>query len=269
MSAPPADPPIEDFHVEESGSGPTLLLQHGLAGSARNWGPQVRALRERYRLVRFDARGHARTAKKGMAGRHGLAEFVGDFGRIADAHAGAEPFVAGGLSLGAAVALHHALAAPERVRGLVLAAIAPGRGAGAGFTARADAFAAAIDTRGLDAAGEEFVWGPRSGLDPGAAKLVRQGFLEHPPEALAAILRETIAELPRVGELADSLRELRIPTLVVVGTADRGSLDPCRELADRLPEATLVEIEGAGHVVNLAAPAAFNEALEAFLARLG
>ena len=102
-----------------------------------------------------------------------------------------------------------------------------------------------------------------------AAKLVRQGFLEHPPEALAAILRETIAELPRVGELADSLRELRIPTLVVVGTADRGSLDPCRELAHLLPEATLVEIEGAGHVVNLAAPAAFNEALEAFLARLG
>ena len=113
--------------------------------------------------------------------------------------------------------------------------------------------------------GERFVWGERSGLDAQAAKLVRQGFLEHPPAALARILRETLASLPTAEQLRDELVALAVPALVVVGSNDRASLVPARELAEALPDARLVEVPGAGHVVNLAAPAAFNDALVAFL----
>jgi 3-oxoadipate enol-lactonase len=253
------------LHVEAAGpeDGPVVVLQHGFAGSARNWRPQVRALRDRFRVVTFDARGHARSARRFSPARYTLADLVRDFADVADEASPEVPVVAGGLSLGAAVALHFALAHPERVRALVLAAIPPGAGGGVG--AEAEAFAHALEHDGSEAAGARFVWGRESGLDPQAARWVRQGFLEHPPQSLAAILRQAIAVLPTIAALAPRLAELDVPALVVAGRDDRGSLEPSREVARKLPRARLVEIPGAGHVVNLAAPDAFDAALVAFL----
>jgi pimeloyl-ACP methyl ester carboxylesterase len=177
---------------------------------------------------------------------------------------GAPRAVVGGLSMGAAVTLRYALEHPARVRGLVLASFpAPG-----GVSALAEPFAAAIERDGLEAAGARFVWGPRAGLDPEAARLVRQGFLEHPPHGLAHTLRHLLAVLPGVDALAPRLRSLTIPALVVAGSEDRAALPVAQALADALPRAGLAIVEGAGHVVNLARPAAFNAVLEEFLAGL-
>jgi pimeloyl-ACP methyl ester carboxylesterase len=166
--------------------------------------------------------------------------------------------------MGADTALRFAGARPERVTGLVLAAFP----SPSGVSAYAEQFADAIERDGLERAGAEYVWGPRSGLDPAAARLVRQGFLEHPPHGLAHTLRGFLARQPSVAERAGRLRELPHPTLVVAGSEDRGSLEVSRQLAATLPHARLVVIPGAGHVVNLAAPAAFNAALEEFLGGL-
>jgi pimeloyl-ACP methyl ester carboxylesterase len=134
--------------------------------------------------------------------------------------------------------------------------------------AQALAFADAIERDGLEAAGARFAWGPGSGLDPAGAALVRQGFLEHRPHALAHTLRELLARLEPVEALAARLSELRLPTLVIAGERDEASLPVCRTLAKALPAAELVVIPEAGHVVNLAAPAAFDAALLGFLDRL-
>jgi pimeloyl-ACP methyl ester carboxylesterase len=179
---------------------------------------------------------------------------------------GAPAAVVVGLSMGAATALRFALAAPERVRGLVLAAFPAGNTTPGSLAGAATRFAEAIERRGLDAAGAEFVWGPASHLDPAAAALVRRGFLEHPPHALAATLRGVIAAPLPVAALAPALARCTVPALVVVGEQDRGSLAPSRALAAALPAATFVVLPGAGHVVNLERPGAFNEAVADFLA---
>jgi len=260
------------LHVEVEGSGPVVVLAHGFGGSARNFLSQARALRDRYRIVRFDARGHARSEAPAEASAYTPEAFVADFGRVLD-QVGARAAVVGGLSMGAGTALSFALAHPERVQGLVLAAFPPGAGAPGTFGAVAADFADAIEREGLEAAGARFVWGASSGLDPAAARLVRRGFLEHPPHGLAHTLRGVLAaepsldELaPRLAELAPRLAELARPALVIVGARDRMSLPASRVLAAALPRAELVVVEGAGHVVNLAQPAAFNRALEEFLA---
>jgi pimeloyl-ACP methyl ester carboxylesterase len=51
------------LHVEVHGphAATGVVLAHGFGGSARNWRPQLRALRGRYRVVVYDARGHARS----------------------------------------------------------------------------------------------------------------------------------------------------------------------------------------------------------------
>lgn len=252
------------LHIEVEGNGPTIVLAHGFGGSARNFSPQARALRDRHTVVRYDARGHARSEAPDDPAAYTPDMFAADMGRVLD-HAGADTAVVGGLSMGAGSALRFALAQPARVRGLVLAAFPPGPRVPGSFTAVARRFAEAIERDGLDAAGERFVWGPASGLDPQAAQLVRQGFLEHPPRGLAYTLRGGIAEQPSVADLAPRLATLRQPALVVVGDRDRMSLEPCHDLARALPNARLAVIEGAGHVVNLAKPAEFNAELGRFL----
>jgi pimeloyl-ACP methyl ester carboxylesterase len=255
------------LHVEAVGQGPGIVLAHGFGGSARNWRPQLRALRARYRVAVYDARGHARSEAPGEAAAYREAQLVEDLGRAAASTGDARPVV-GGLSMGAAVALRHALAQPERVRALVLASPPGGPDSGRGVAAHAVAFADAIEREGLEAAGARFVWGRDSGLDPAGAALVRQGFLEHAPHALAHTLREFLAKLEPVAALAPRLSHLALPVLLIAGGRDAASLPVCQALAKALPDAELHVIEGAGHVVNLAAPAAFDAALLGFLARV-
>jgi len=251
------------LHVEVDGDGPVVLLMHGLGGSARNWGPQVRALRDTHRVVRFDARGHGRSEAPADAEAYRPEAFVDDVRRVLD-EVGAPRATLGGLSMGAGVALRFALGEPERVPALVLAAF-PGSSDGAGFASVALPFAHAIERQGLEAAGAEFVWGDESRLDS-AGRLVKQGFMEHPPHGIMWTLRNLVAAQPSVEELAPALGGLRIPALVVVGARDRGSLEPSRRLAEALPDARLVVVPDAGHVVNLQAPKEFNAALLEFLA---
>src|SRR5919204_2670872 len=105
------------LHVEIEGDGPALVLAHGFGGSARNFLPQARALGERRRVVRFDARGHARSEAPDDAAAYTPATFVADLARVLDT-AGAADAVVGGLSMGAGTALRLALDHPDRVRGL-------------------------------------------------------------------------------------------------------------------------------------------------------
>jgi 2-succinyl-6-hydroxy-2,4-cyclohexadiene-1-carboxylate synthase len=241
------------LHVETQGVGPAVVLAHGFGGSARNWRPQLRALRDALAVTVYDARGHARSAKLASAEQAGAAAAVADFAAVADA-ASAAPLVAGGLSMGAATALRFALARPERVRGLLLLAPPAGPQSGRGVSASARAFADAIEREGLEAAGARFAWGEASGLDAQAAGWVRAGFLEHDAQSLAHTLREYLAQLETVGELAGALARLAMPTLVIVGGGDAASLPTARELAAALPDARLALVAGAGHVVNLAQP---------------
>ena len=96
------------LHVVTDGEGPCVVLGHGFAGSARNFRPQLRALRGRYRGVAFDARGHARSAAPRAAGAYHLERFVADLGRVLE-RAECAAAVVGGLSMGALVGLHFAL----------------------------------------------------------------------------------------------------------------------------------------------------------------
>lgn len=252
-----------ELHVEESGAGPALVLLHGFGGSARNFRPQARALRARWRVLLPDLRGHARSVAPENPTACDEAAYVSDVGHVLDG-AGVARAVVGGLSMGAAVALAFALARPERVRALVLASF-PAARAGAGISAIAERFADRLERDGLEAAGAEFVWGPGSGLDEAGAAWVRQGFLEHRPLGLAAALRGFLAPLRPLEERAPLLARLPCPTLVVAGARDAISGPPSRRLAALLPRAELVTVPGAGHVVNLEAPDAFNAALARFL----
>ena len=256
------------LHVEHHGEGPrAVVLAHGFGGSARNWRPQVRVLRDRRRIVTYDARGHARSTAEAEAGAFTLEGAVADLDTVVTGCGDARPVV-GGLSMGAATALAWAAAYPNDLSGLVLAAFPGGPDSGRGVSAHAQDFAAAIDAEGLEAAGERFAWGPSSGLDAQGRALVRQGFLEHDPAALAAVLRDFLAKLPPAHQWAERLARVDVPVLAIAGDRDRAALDVNEVLASGNTGVRVVTVPDAGHVVNLAQPVAFNAALEDFMSEV-
>jgi pimeloyl-ACP methyl ester carboxylesterase len=267
-----------ELYIESQGEGPKLVFLHGFGGSARNFRPQLRALSSAYRVIAFDARGHARSPAPEQASAYDPDCFVLDVAHIvrdagdhtthkrapAGLTAPAGQVALAGLSMGAGIALRYAIGHSEDLYALVLASF-PRAESDPSHREWAMGFADAIEQFGLDAAGERFVWGEHSRFDPRGAALIRQGFLEHRPHALVHTLRRVLAEQPAPSAMRDQLERMQVPTLLVAGENDPTALRMSEELARYLPNAEIARIAGAGHVVNLEAPQEFNAVLRRFL----
>ena len=263
-----SETPISLYH-QIRGSGPSLVLVHGFAGSARNFRPQVKYFAEAHRVLTYDARGHARSPAPSAPDAYSMDWLVSDLWGLLEREGFSEPVVLCGLSMGASTALHFALAHPERVHALVLASYPPGPEDPDGLSVRAEAFAQEIDQHGVEAAGSRFVWGPESGVAPEMAAQVRAGFLEHTPQGLAGVLRGVMARNPGPADLSEPLARTRLPVLLIEGERDEASRRAAHALAAGNPRVESCVIPDAGHVCNLDQPALFNEALSSFIAEWG
>ena len=107
-----------DFHFQEKGEGRAFVFQHGLGGDVS----QPFGLFQPpsgIRLLGFDARGHGRTRPLGDPARLNF-QIFGDDLRAFLEHLGLPSVVLGGISMGAALALHFTLRWPDKVDGLIL-----------------------------------------------------------------------------------------------------------------------------------------------------
>lgn len=106
--------------TEVRGEGVPVVLLHGLTATRRYVVMGSRALeRSGHRVLRYDARGHGASSAAPRADAYGYADLAGDALAVLDA-AGVDRAVLAGASMGAHTILRLALAAPERVAGLVL-----------------------------------------------------------------------------------------------------------------------------------------------------
>ncbi len=235
----------------------TVVLLHGFAGTRHAWDLVADRLDpERYRPLALDLRGHgeARDARP-----IGFAECVADVAAQAP-----ERFVLCGYSLGGRVALHVALAHPERVSRLVLVAGTAGIEDPALREERraADEKLAAETERGTI---EEFAdrWSRQplfAGTPPLAARVWRADLLRNDPKALAAVLRGLGAGT--MEPLWDRLRELDgMPVTIIVGERDGRYAATGRRIAETLPGTRLLLVPGAGHGLPREAPQAVAAAI--------
>src|SRR5262245_49211271 len=102
---------------EDDGQGPAILLTHGYGATSRMWGPQVRALADRHRLIAWDIRGHGASDSPPDPAAYSEDASVADMAGILDA-CGVKRAVIGGLSLGGYLSLAFHVRHPERVRAL-------------------------------------------------------------------------------------------------------------------------------------------------------
>jgi pimeloyl-ACP methyl ester carboxylesterase len=103
----------------DRGTGPAVIFQHGLGGSEAQVAEVFPDAEGRWRRLTLDCRGQGRSPPDPQ-NRYAIGGFAADVLRLADARQ-VERFVIGGISMGAAIALHLAAHHPERVTALILA----------------------------------------------------------------------------------------------------------------------------------------------------
>ncbi len=245
------------------GTAPPVMLVHGHPFDRTMWRPQVDHLvRSGRRVIVPDLRGYGESEV--VPGTTLLETFAGDLAALLD-DLGVDGVVLGGLSMGGQIVMEFHRLFPHRVRGLLLADTAAQADTAEAKRVR-HATADRLLREGMAAYADEVL-----------PKMVTPATIRALPSVAAHVLRMmrgtspegAAAALRGRGERPDyvaSLSGVTVPTLVVVGSEDEYTPIPdARLMHERVPDSTLVIIEGAGHMPNLERPAAFDEALTELL----
>ncbi|MGW0521740.1 alpha/beta fold hydrolase [Crossiella sp. NPDC003009] len=249
-----------ELSFNDQGSGKPVLLVHGHPFDRSMWQPQVSHLTDLgYRVITPDLRGYG--ASPVVPGVTGLEVFAADLAELMD-RLGIGDFALGGLSMGGQIVLECYRRFPHRVRALLLADTFAEAETAEGKAAR-NAQADRLLREGMAGYAEEVLpkmIAPQA--PPEVAAHVLRMMRAAPPEGAAAALRGR-AERPDYRPL---LSTITVPALVAVGSADEFTpVRDARTIQQGIPGATLVVIDGAGHLPNLERPAEFNAALTDFL----
>jgi pimeloyl-ACP methyl ester carboxylesterase len=240
-----------NIYYEVHGSGPPLLLTHGYSSTGGMWQGQVAALSKHHKLVLWDMRGHGQSDYPDDPSAYSEALTVGDMAALLDA-VGADKAIVGGLSLGGYMSLAFYRAHPDRVRALLIIDTGPGF--------KKDDAREVWNKRAHDT-GDRF---EREGLEVlKSASRERSSVTHRDASGLARAARGMLTQ--RDARVIESLPDIKVPSLVVVGADDTPFLAASDYMAAKIPGAQKAVIPAAGHAVNIDQPQAFIDAVLPFL----
>jgi 3-oxoadipate enol-lactonase len=249
-----------DINYTIEGEGPWLTLSHSLACNLHMWDEEAKRLSKRYKVLRYDTRGHGESSAP--AGAYTLELLADDLHGLLQA-LGVKATHFAGLSMGGMIGQTCVLKYPGSFSSLALC----------DTTSRYPAEAAGlwveriktVETRGMEPL-----------VEPTLARWFTGPFRKAHPEVVekvAAMIRTTPAPgyigcshaIPKIN-LTSRLKEIRCPAVVIVGKDDPGTpVAMAEEIHQALPGSKLVVIASAAHLSNLEQPDAFNRALGDFL----
>ncbi len=249
-----------DINYAVEGEGPWLTMSHSLACDLSMWDEEAKRLSKRYKVLRYDTRGHGKTSAP--AGAYTLELLADDLhGLLAALGVKSTHFV--GLSMGGMIGQTFALKYPGIFNSLALC----------DTTSRYPAEAAGVwvdRIKTVEAQGMEPL------VESTLARWLTEPFRKARPEVVAKVanmIRSTPVPgyagccnaIPKIN-LTERLKEIRCPSLVIVGKDDAGTpVAMAEDIHRALPGSKLVIIPDAAHLSNLEQPDAFNQALGDFV----
>jgi len=244
---------------EQVGDGPPLVFVHSGASDSRSWAPQLADLSDEFTVVAWDEPGVGRSSA--LPDDFGLTDYADGLAALIVTLDRGPAHIAG-LSWGGTVVLELYRRHPELVASLILMDTYAGW---KGSLAEEEVRARSVDAR------------TRLASPDGEFDLTIPGlFYGDPPAifvptlaAIAADVRQTSIEreltIMAETDLSAVLPTIAVPTLLIWGQHDaRSPLTVARQFEDAILDATLVVIEGAGHMSNLERPQRVNDAVRTF-----
>jgi pimeloyl-ACP methyl ester carboxylesterase len=240
------------LYYEVHGTGPkTILLTHGYSATSQMWTGQIEPLSRDHRLVTWDMRGHGRSDSPDDPALYSEPATVADMAALLDA-VGAKTAIVGGLSLGGYMSLAFNRVHPERVEALLIIDTGPGfkkDESREGWNKTSLRTAERYETEGLAL------------LNSGSAE--RRQAQHTSAKGLALAARGMLTQ--RDAGVINSLPDIKVPAIVVVGSEDAPFLAASDYMAAKIPGAQKAVINNAGHAANIDEPQAFNDAILNFL----
>jgi 3-oxoadipate enol-lactonase len=241
------DAPDLNYLLEGPEDAPVLVLSSSLGTDMKIWDPQVPALRERFRLLRYDTRGHG--GSPSPPGPYAMEDLGRDVISLLDG-LGIERASFCGLSVGGMTGMWLASAAPESVESLVLLCTSAQLGPKSVWDERIET----ARSRGMEAL-----------VDPVIERWFTPAFRAAYPgtiEKMARTLRGTDPEgyagccaAIRDMDLRDKLPSIAAPTLVVSAAEDPAAPpEHGRRIRDAIPDARFEVIPDASHIANVERP---------------
>lgn len=259
------------LYYEETGSGEPIVFVHEFGGDMRSWEAQMRHFSRRYRCIAFNARGYTPSDVPEDLEMYSQRRATQDIIDVMDQLDIPAAHIVG-LSMGGFATVHFGLMAPTRALSLVVA------GAGYGAEKEHETYfrdvslevAAQFEKQGA----EEFskTYGLAASRiafllkDPRGWAEFSEHLSQHSALGAAMTMRGVQARRPSLYDLADELKKITAPTLIIVGDEDDHCLQPGIFLKRTIPASGLAVLPKAGHTLNLEEPALFNQLVDDFLA---
>jgi len=259
-----------NYHVVEHGAGPeAVVLLHGFTGSSASWDTIATQLAARYHVLAPDLPGHGATEAPADPERYRVERTATDLIALLDARGIASAHWVG-YSMGARLALHSALAHPERVKTLTLESGSPGLALPEERATRIAADAALadrIEREGLEAFITYWeslpLFASQTALSRELRDQLHEARLRNHSRGLANSLRGMGTGAQPSGW--DVLAAFDRPTHLIVGALDAKFGGIAARMQKLLPQAVTTVVPAAGHTVHLEQPEAFLAALFAGL----
>jgi pimeloyl-ACP methyl ester carboxylesterase len=252
------------LYYEVAGTGQPMILLHAGVADGRFWDDQFPIFAQQYRVIRFDLRGFGQSVMpSGTFSNHDDVAGLLDFLQVDQA-------IVLGVSYGGKIAIDFALAYPDRVTALILGAPSIG---GAAPSARIIQVwteeEAAIEREDWETAVEINLRTWVDGIHRQPKEVnpaVRQKVGQMQREIFHMEIPEDVTEVSLEPAAYGRLAEITIPTLILVGELDLPEkVEQAAWLADQLADAQYRAIPRVAHMLNMEAPAQFNQFVLDFL----
>ena len=257
-----------NIHYEVAGEGFPLIFAHEFAGDITSWEPQVNFFTRRYRVITYCHRGYPPSGVPEDPEAYSQDRLVADMRQLLE-HLDIDQAYIAGLSMGAATALSFGIAHPEMSRALIVAAT------GTGSTDRDMHLEAwrhnvvRLKEEGIAGFAQEYANSPTrvqfKRKDPVGWNKFYEGLAGHSALGSALITQGIQLKRPTVFQLEDQMRQLDVPTLLLVGDEDDPCIEPMLFIKRCVRSSGLVLFPQSGHTINLEEPALFNRTVLDFL----
>jgi 3-oxoadipate enol-lactonase len=259
------------LYFEEAGSGTPIIFLHEFAADHTNWEPQMRYFSRGHRCIAYSARGYTPSDVPASSEVYTYRHFYTDALAVLD-HLGIAKAHFVGLSMGAYSSLQIGLNAPERARSMTLAGVGSGSELERLEQFRAQCRANAEQFETLGSAGVARVTREAPSRisfmlkDPRGHADFYAALARHDSKGSANTMRNFQGERPSIYTMAEAIRKVATPALIICGDEDEACVGPSLFLKRHLPASGLSMFAKTGHVLNLEEPALFNEMVERFIA---